>query len=340
IMGAISYLDSKGRPDLKYGSVLLRRLGEDGLIEGLAIESLPQEAAFVENLGNCKVALIKDSLKAPLLGHAAEADKGSSDRESELLVSRLVASGINLIVSNAPEIDLHFKLALISNRISLIRVSTDELKILSRALRIRPNYAIDIMNESSPVQLTSVSRVEIDEENRLTILKNPSSGAIATLIVGGATVETSKERMRAVTDGISAAYFALKGGVVAGGGIAELNLARFLQKVMDEKGEHKPGYDVLIHGLESISRQIFDNCGFNGYESMIELKPQPDSMGIDIETGAFINMVSGGIVDPLITKINAILVAVHIAKTILKIDKNLLKAEDEENAAVRAHAST
>ena len=78
---------------------------------------------------------------------------------------------------------------------------------------------------------------------------------VATLIVGGATTETSKERIRTCVDGYSGVHFALKGGVLPGGGIAELNAARFLERNMMERNVQKIGFNVLIKGLESVSRQ-------------------------------------------------------------------------------------
>jgi chaperonin GroEL (HSP60 family) len=328
IMQAINLLNKSGRTDLGHGIILLRRLGEDLFIDGLAIEHLPLEGAFTKNANGFKAALIKNALKLPLKGYPIEGDNDRHDKERMTFVSKIVDNEVNVIITNAPEIDFSLKLDLTSNNIAILRVSTEELDLLSRALRTPSQYAANIL-EGAPMSFSALNDVEVDEDRGLTIFKSPQTETVATLILGGATKETSKERMRTCTDGISAVHSALKGGIVAGGGIAELNTARFLQKTMTEKKIEKPGWNVLIKGLESISRQILDNCGFNGYETTLKLKSEQDGVGIDVESGNFINMTEKGIVDPLITKLNAIQVAVHVTKTILKIDKNLLKNDTQ-----------
>ena len=257
-------------------------------------------------------------------------DKEEDDRTQ--LISTFESSKINIIITNAPEIDQSLRLALTTRGIAIIRVSTEELELLSKALSLKWVYGIELLNNVSP-PITQIDSIDINEDDELTILRSPKSGVVATLLIGGVTNETSKERMRTTTDGISAAHFAMEGGVVAGGGVAELNCAKYLQKYMAEKGIQKPGFDVLIKGLESISRQILDNSGYNGYEMALKIKGKPDGMGVDIDSGNFIDMVQHGIVDPLVTKISAINVAVHITKSILKIDRNLLKVEDKQDVS-------
>lgn len=96
-----------------------------------------------------------------------------------------------------------------------------------------------------------------------------------------------------------------KGGIVPGGGIAELNAARYLEKKMLEGKSQNIGCGILIKGLESISRQILDNAGYNGYEMMIRLRSQPDGVGINVVDGDYINMIENGIIDSRITKMHA-----------------------------------
>lgn len=326
IMKAINLLWRIKRTDLRHGIILLRRLGEDFFIEGIAIEHLPQEKSFVDEINEPRVCLIKDSLKFPLAGQPIEGDNERYDKERNLFVSTLIDEDVNIVITNASQIDQALRLDLTLKKIALIRVSTEELELLSKALKIPTMYGAHIITDMA-LSYSSLDGVELDEDKGLTIFKNPGSGVVATLIMGGATNETSKERMRTCTDGVSAVHFALKGGLVAGGGIAELNAARHLQKMMVERGVEKPGWNVLIKGLESIPRQILENSGYNGYEMTLKLKSEPDEMGINVENGELVNMVKAGIIDPLITKINAIRIASHITKTILKIDRNLLKEE-------------
>jgi chaperonin GroEL (HSP60 family) len=326
IMRSVNALAPQDRTDLRHGILLLRRLGEDIFIDGIAIEHLPMESSIMNNIGVPTICLIKDSLKFPLPGSPILDDNERHDKERSAFISVLTEKGINVILTNAPEIDSTLKMALITRNILLIRLSTEEQALFSRSLGCPTIYGAQLLNGGQVPTFTCL-KIELDEDKGLTIIHAPQSQVVATLIIGGATTETSKERMRTCVDGISGVHFAMKGGVVAGGGIAELNAAHYLERTMVNAGVQKIGYSVLIKGLECVSRQILDNCGYNGYDMLVKLRPKPDGTGIDVETGEFINMVEQGIVDSRITKLHGIQIAAHITKTVLKIDRNLMKEE-------------
>ncbi len=329
IMRALDLLNKKGREDLRHGIMLLRRLGEDLLVEGVVVEHLPRDGSFLESLHEPNALLIRDTLKPPLLGHKIEGDNDTFDKEKGQLISNLVINRVSLVITNAPDLDLGVMTTLASKKIAVLRTSTEELQLLSRAMDVVPAYGMDVLTDQFQKNVFSLENIVLDEDNRLTILRKPRNEVVTTLIVGGATSETSKERARTVTDGISAAHFAIQGGVVAGGGIAELNASQHLRKQATEQGNQKPGHEVVMKGLESISSQILENSGYNGRDSLLKLKTKPESIGIDIDTGGFVNMIVEGIVDPLLVKTSALQAAAHITKTILKIDRNIVMQDDQ-----------
>jgi chaperonin GroEL (HSP60 family) len=155
---------------------------------------------------------------------------------------------------------------------------------------------------------------------------------MVTIIVSGSTKETSQERWRAVIDGTNAAEAALNGGVVAGGGSAELHIIEKVKKLR-LKGLEQVGLDVVMSALESIMRQILTNAGFNGLEKVMAARSSPEGFGIDINTGDPVDMWKMGIIDPLLVKTMALKAAGEIAKSVLRIDRNLA-AEDLSPQAV------
>ena len=328
IMLAADHLGPQNRTDLRHGILLLRRLGDDVFVDGVAIEAMPQESSIISQIIKPKICFIKDSLEFPLPGYQMEEDEQHNVQRKKI-INNLENKGINVVLTNAPKIDAVLKMELLAKNILLIRVSTEELILFSRSLEVPAIYGAQLASGYVPPFFEAES-IELDEDKNLTILRAPKSGVAATLIIGGATTETSKERMRTCIDGICGLHYALKGGIVPGGGIAELNAARYLEKKMLEGKSQNIGCGILIKGLESISRQILDNAGYNGYEMMIRLRSQPDGVGINVVDGDYINMIENGIIDSRITKMHAIQIAVHIVKTILKIDRNLLKDEPRE----------
>ena len=329
IMRALDLLDKKGRKDLRQGIMLLRRLGEDLIVEGVVVEHLPRDGSFLESLREPSALLVRDTLKPPLLGHKIEGDNDTFDKEKNQLISNLVSNQISLVITNAPDLDLGVLTMLAAKKVAVLRTSAEELQLLSRAMDVAQAYGMDVLTDQFENSVIALEGIALDEDNRLTILQKPRNEVVATLIVGGATNETSKERARTVTDGVSAAHFALQGGVVAGGGIAELNSSQYLRKQTSAQGNQKPGHEVVIKGLESISRQILENSGYNGHDTLLKLKTKPETIGIDIDTSGFVNMIVEGIVDPLLVKTSAIQAAAHITKTILKIDRNIIMREEQ-----------
>jgi chaperonin GroEL (HSP60 family) len=163
-------------------------------------------------------------------------------------------------------------------------------------------------------------------------LENGSGRNIVTMIVSGTTKETSLERWRAAIDGVNAAEAALNNGVVAGGGAAELHLIEKV-KSLRLKGLEQVGLEVVTAALESIMRQILTNAGFNGLEKVMAAKASSDDFGIDIDTGETVDMWKKGVLDPLLVKTMALEAAGEIAKSVLRIDRNLA-AEDLSLQAV------
>jgi archaeal chaperonin len=99
------------------------------------------------------------------------------------------------------------------------------------------------------------------------------------------------------------------------------------------KGLEQVGLEVVASALESIMRQILANAGFNGLEKVMAAKASPPSYGIDINTGETIDMWKTGIIDPLLVKTMALRASGEIAKSVLRIDRNLA-AEDLSQQAL------
>jgi chaperonin GroEL (HSP60 family) len=93
------------------------------------------------------------------------------------------------------------------------------------------------------------------------------------------------------------------------------------------------GLEVVTAALESIMRQILTNAGFNGLEKVMAAKASPPGYGIDINTGDPVDMWKMGVIDPLMVKTMALQAAGEIAKSVLRIDRNLA-AEDLSQQAL------
>lgn len=144
------------------------------------------------------------------------------------------------------------------------------------------------------------------------------SGSIATIMVGGTTDIEQQERKLRIEDAINATSVALEGGIVAGGGVALLRVAKSLRKTRNITSEQKLGFDLLISALEEPIRQILVNADLepNAIISKI-LGSESDVFGYDAMEEKFCNMLSRGIIDPERVEQTAIENAVSVATTML-----------------------
>ena len=181
---------------------------------------------------------------------------------------------------------------------------------------------IDLENEISE-RIDYVAKLVADEKNpflktkleqRLSML----SGSVGIIKVGADSKVELKEKKDRVEDAIYATKAALKEGIVPGGGIALLNAA---QKIpTDSVGE-----ELLLKAIESPFKTIMFNAGLDPQTSVDE------GMGIDVVTGAPVDMVEAGIIDPVLVTKSALKNAVSVVMTIVSADCVISNARADES---------
>ncbi len=138
---------------------------------------------------------------------------------------------------------------------------------------------------------------------------------VVTLIVGASTAEVVGEAARIAADAASALQAAISGGILPGGGTAELAVSYELERRREAvKGMEAYGIAAVAAALRKPMAQILLNAGYNPLEKMEEaraaqLAEHCDGMGIDCDTGLVIHYEDQGIVDPALVKIHGLLTA-------------------------------
>jgi chaperonin GroEL len=123
------------------------------------------------------------------------------------------------------------------------------------------------------------------------------SGGVAVLEVGAATEVELKERKDRIEDALNATRAAVEEGVVSGGGVAFLDVKKYLDDVKS-KGDEKIGVDILKRALEEPARQIIRNAG---EEDAAIIQTMGNGKGFDysIEDRKLVDMIEVGIIDPV-----------------------------------------
>jgi len=342
----ISALRSVGKNALYNGSydfdktiiVLRRTTMEDRLVNGIVLERKRMDPEMPLEINEARVMIARLDLKPVKEAWVKENSKYEeilnmeNDRiaKSKDIVNSLLATGANAILIASGEVDQVIENLLVANKVFAVRISIEEIEYLSRYTGAKPVRMMDDLKKSDI--LGRVDHIYEDEDNGVIYIDNGSHGNMATMIVSGTTKETSLERWRAAIDGVNAAEAALNKGVVAGGWAAELHVIEKV-KNLRLKGLEQVGLDVVTSALESIMRQILTNAGYNGLEKVMAAKASPDTFGIDIDSGDPVDMWKMGVLDPLLVKTMALEAAGEIAKSVLRIDRNLA-AEDLSQQAL------
>ncbi len=145
------------------------------------------------------------------------------------------------------------------------------------------------------------------------------AGGVAVVNVGAATEVELKEKKHRVEDALSATRAAIEEGVIPGGGVALVQAIKELDKkdLSSLTEEEKVGYRIVKRALEEPIRQIAENAGVDGSIIADRCKNEKNGIGFDANAMAWVNMVEGGIIDPVKVTRSALQNAASIAALIL-----------------------
>ena len=144
------------------------------------------------------------------------------------------------------------------------------------------------------------------------------SGGTAVLLAGGATPVEQKRKLHLIEDAIHAARAAIAEGVVPGGGLALLRAADALDDLISRtEANMQQGARLLQRALQQPLRHIATNCGLDAQAVMRKALDAQPGFGLDARTGAFVNLVDAGIIDPVRVSYSAVRNAASVAGLIL-----------------------
>ena len=164
-------------------------------------------------------------------------------------------------------------------------------------------------------------------------------GGVAVVHVGGHTEVEMKERKDRVEDALHATKAALEEGILPGGGIALLNVARHLddnieEMTIDESDEYQKGYYLVVKVCSTPIMKILKNAGFNkaGINEVIsDIQNSEDNWyGYNPKEDDYFNMFKEGIIDP--TKVTRLALenAASVAGTLLLTEATITDIKDEK----------
>jgi chaperonin GroEL len=161
-------------------------------------------------------------------------------------------------------------------------------------------------------------------------------GGVAVIHVGGNTETEMRETKDRVDDALNATKAAIEEGIVAGGGVALLNISKMLTTTMATK-DYQLGYNIVKEAIKTPFRQILKNAGVDDsgiYQIESKCMSKKDTnVGFDLKTCKYINFLESGIIDPAKVTRCAIENASSVAGTALLTECVVVEKEKETQDA-------
>jgi len=187
-------------------------------------------------------------------------------------------------------------------------------------------------------------RVEIDkttsdyDREKLQERLAKLSGGVAIIRVGAATETELKEKKHRVEDALSATRAAVEEGIVPGGGVALINAIASLDGVTMDVDDEQIGVNIVRKALEVPLRKITENAGKEGsviLENIRQAQKRENNprIGYDVLRDTYMDMVTGGVIDPAKVTRGALENAASIAAMILTTEALITDVPEKEKPA-------
>ncbi len=157
-------------------------------------------------------------------------------------------------------------------------------------------------------------------------------GGVAVINVGAATETEMKEKKARVEDAMHATKAAIDEGIVPGGGVSLLRAQKSLNNIKGSDDEVL-GVRIVRRALEEPLRQIVNNAGLEGSVVVEKLRSKKQSIGFNVATMDYDDLVAAGVIDPAKVTRTALQNAASVAGLLLTTEAMVTEIPEEEKAA-------
>ena len=291
--------------------------------------------------GNISVMVLDDALEPEEVGNIALATESGFQQhlvmkeEFKDNIKKLVHSGVQAIFVDRGVDDLAAELLEEAGILVVARVPHRELTDLAEhcGAKLLKRTALRKPLEELQKQFGTATHIIGNEKLSQVKVLGGNGKKMATILVGATTGEAVGEKERIAKDAAASVQSALQKGLVAGGGAAELAVARQLEQNKNAlSGMAVFGADCVIAALKKPFMQMIANAGFNPLEKHGDVNraqelQQNHHLSINCDTGRVEDLYISGIVDPLYVKLHGLKTAGEVAEAILRINIIVKKKE-------------
>ncbi len=242
--------------------------------------------------GEALATLVVNKLRGGLKVAAVKAP-GFGDRRKAMLEDIAILTGGQMIAE-----DLGIKLENVTvamlGRAKRVRIEKENTTIIDGA-----GKKSDINGRIAQIKAQIEETTSDYDREKLQERLAKLAGGVAVIRVGGATEVEVKEKKDRVDDALHATRAAVEEGVVPGGGVPLLRAVRVLQNLKPDNDDQKTGIDIVRRAIQAPARLIAENAGDDGSVVVGKILEKSEyAFGYDAQTGAYGDLMKGGIMDP------------------------------------------
>lgn len=279
---------------------VLEKLAQAGKKDVVLIaDDVEGEALGVLILNKLKGTFNTVAVKAPAFG----------DRRKDVLADIATLTGATVISEDQGMSFENVELDVIGSARKVI-VGKDETTIIEGAGR-----AAEV--KARIEQILTHAQAASSEYDKEQLEKRAAAlgGKVAVIKVGGDSETEIEEKKFRVDDAVAATKAALAEGIVPGGGVTLINLAKNIK--VEGVDAVNAGKSILQEALKQPFRQITSNAGLNADALLAKVEAAKDGQGINVNAPekGLVDVKAAGVVDPVAVTRQAIQNAVSIAGT-------------------------
>lgn len=327
-------------------AVFAEEFADNEVIKGIILNKKPLNQEMPTTMDELKILVIDDNL-APeeLVAEAISTETGfnyflNAKKRYQTNLMKIKELGVNVVIVDRAIDDIAEEYFTQVGIIALHRVSSREIERLckytgaQKVKRSSLNRSLDIIN----TYLGYAKAIKVDDKLEHTIIYGGQAENEVTIMLGAATEEVVEEKERMAKDAASAIQAAWQGGIVPGGGAIEIWAATQLEDIAKEfTGMTSYGVTCVKEAITRPFACIVENAGFNPLEKLGDIiaqqrKDNSSAIGLNCDSGEFMDVLKAGIVDAVPVKIHAIKAAGEVATAILRINTVIrMKSYDDKN---------
>ena len=262
--------------------------------------------------GEALTTLVLNKLRGTFTVVAVKAP-GFGDRRKEMLLDIATLTGGEVITSDLG-LDLKDTSIAQLGRARQVKVNKENTMIVG-------GYGdkIAITERVAQIKVALENTTSEFDKEKLTERLAKLAGGVAVIKVGAATEVEMKETKLRIEDALNATKAAVEEGIVAGGGVALVNVIGAVEKVIESlEGDEKTGAMIVAKALSAPMKQIADNAGLDGSVIVAKIRESEKiGFGFDAYAERYCDMMECGIVDPAKVTRSALQNAASIASTVL-----------------------